>query len=41
MLGLGEGCGMRGWLQHGREDPGGGPEVVGSAARSEQTRLLD
>lgn len=30
--------GPRGWLQHGREGPSGGPEVVGSAGRGEQTR---
>lgn len=30
--------GLRGWLQHGREGPSGGPEIVGSAGRGEQTR---
>lgn len=29
---------LRGWLQHGREGPGGGPEAVGSAGRGEQSR---
>lgn len=31
--------GPRGWLQHGREGPSGGPGVVCSAGRGEQTRL--
>lgn len=30
--------GPRGWLQHGREGPSGGPEIMGSAGRGEQTR---